>query len=84
MYSRGDYLKKAFYHLMKMEMKNNKKLGYDDCGLDNAKLSRNYAKYGNFQSELVYTEDGELFVHDEFFKLSTKEQNAIIQYMTEK
>ena len=43
MYERRNYLKKAFYHLMKFEMKKNKALGFDGYHEANAELSRAFA-----------------------------------------
>ena len=69
MKKRGDYLKKAYYHLMKIEQKKN------------AELNRKFAKGEYFDSSEVYVEDGYLCVGEGFFRLSGKEQDALIEYL---
>ena len=44
MKKRGDYLKKAYYHLMKIEQKKNKIFGVENYGEINAELNRKFAK----------------------------------------
>ena len=71
MKKRGDYLKKAYYHLMKIEQKKNKILQVENYGEINAELNRKFAK----------GEDGYLCVGEGFFRLSGKEQDALIEYL---
>ena len=42
MKKRGDYLKKAYYHLMKIEQKKNKIFGVENYGEINAELNRKF------------------------------------------
>mgnify|MGYP006965524034 CR=1 FL=1 len=44
MKKRGDYLKKAYYHLMKIEQKKNKILGVENYGEINAELNRKFER----------------------------------------
>ena len=78
---RGDYLKKAYYHLMKIEQKKNKIFGVENYGEINAELNRKFAKGEYFDSSEVYVEDGYLCVGEGFFRLSGKEQDALIEYL---
>ena len=73
MKKRGDYLKKAYYHLMKIEQKKNKILQVENYG--------KFAKGEYFDSSEVYVEDGYLCVGEGFFRLSGKEQDALIEYL---
>ena len=73
MKKRGDYLKKAYYHLMKIEQKKNKILQVENYG--------EIAKGEYFDSSEVYVEDGYLCVGEGFFRLSGKEQDALIEYL---
>ena len=57
MKKRGDYLKKAYYHLMKIEQKKNKILQVENYGEINAELNRKFAKGEYFDSSEVYVED---------------------------
>ena len=43
MYERRNYLKRAFYHLMKIEMKKNKALAFDGYHQANTELARKFA-----------------------------------------
>ena len=81
MKTRGDYLKKAYYHLMKIEQKKNKILQVENYGEINAELNRKFAKGEYFDSSEVYVEDGYLCVGEGFFCLSGKEQDALIEYL---
>ena len=56
MKKRGDYLKKAYYHLMKIEQKKNKILQVENYGEINAELNRKFAKGEYFDSSEVYVE----------------------------
>ena len=75
MKKRGDYLKKAYYHLMKIEQKKNKILQVENYGEINAELNRKFAKGEYFDSSEVYVEDGYLCVGE------GKEQDALIEYL---
>ena len=77
MKKRGDYLKKAYYHLMKIEQKKNKILQVENYGEINAELNRKFAKGEYFDSGEVYVEDGYLCVGEG----SGKEQDALIEYL---
>ena len=81
MKKRGDYLKKAYYHLMKIEQKKNKILQVENYGEIHAELNRKFAKGEYFDSSEVYVEDGYLCVGEGFFRLSGKEQDALIEYL---
>ena len=77
MKKRGDYLKKAYYHLMKIEQKKNKILQVENYGEINAELNRKFAKGEYFDSSEVYVEDGYLCVGEGFFRLSGKAKICI-------
>ena len=47
----------------------------------NAELNRKFAKGEYFDSSEVYVEDGYLCVGEGFFRLSGKEQDALIEYL---
>ena len=57
MKKRGDYLKKAYYHLMKIEQKKNKILQVENYGEINAELNRKFAKGEYFCPEEDSTEE---------------------------
>lgn len=80
MYERRNYLKRAFYHLMKIEMKINKALAFDGYHEANAELARMFAAGEVFESSVVFVEDGVLCITEEFFRLSGKEQDALIEF----
>lgn len=48
---------------------------------DHAELNRKFAKGEYFDSSEVYVEDGYLCVGEGFFRLSGKEQDALIEYL---
>ena len=73
MKKRGDYLKKAYYHLMKIEQKKNKILQVENYGEINAELNRKFAKGEYFDSSEVYVEDGYLCVGEGVFLLNKKD-----------
>lgn len=80
MYERRNYLKKAFYHLMKIEMKKNKELGFDGYREANAELARIYASGSAFENTTIFVEEGQLCITGDFYKLSRMEQDALIQF----
>ena len=80
MYERRNYLKKAFYHLMKFEMKKNKAMGFDGYHEANAELARAFAAGEPFENTTIYFEDGQLCITGDFLKLSRMEQDALIQF----
>ena len=53
----------------------------ENYGEINAELNRKFAKGEYFDSSEVYVEDGYLCVGEGFFRLSGKEQDALIQYL---
>lgn len=81
MYDRKNYIKRAFYHIMKMEMKKNKSIAYDGYKLDNEKLGQAFAKGKIFDNSIIFIENGTLHLAPDFFKLKFKERDAIIEYM---
>ncbi len=83
MYERKNYLKRAFYHLMKLQMKRNKYLQFDGYKQDNYELAEMFARGEAFETDIIFVKDGELFVCEEFFKLNGKEQSAMIDYMSQ-
>lgn len=83
MYERGNYLKRAFYHIMKLEMKKNKTLKFEGYQKVNAKLLEMYSRGQAFENSVVYVEDGELCVSREFFKLPMREQEAMVEYLSQ-
>lgn len=80
MYERRNYLKRAFYHLMKLEMKINKALAFEGYHEANAELARMFAKGEVFESSVVFVEDGVLCITEEFFRLNGNEQDALIDF----
>ena len=78
---RGDYLKKAYYHLMKIEQKKNKILQVENYGEINAELNRKFAKGEYFDSSEVMLRTVTICVGEGFFRLSGKEQDALIEYL---
>ncbi len=83
MYSRRNYLKKAYYHLMKMEQKLNKALEVENCAAKNVELQKKYIAGEKFESQIVFVEDGQMYVTDFFFDLPVKEQDALIDYFSQ-
>ena len=65
----------------KIEQKKNKILQVENYGEINAELNRKFAKGEYFDSSEVYVEDGYLCVGEGFFRLSGKEQDALIEYL---
>ena len=63
------------------EQKKNKILEVENYGEINAELNRKFAKGEYFDSSEVYVEDGYLCVGEGFFRLSGKEQDALIEYL---
>ena len=53
----------------------------ENYGEINAELNRKFAKGEYFDSSEVYVEDGYLCVGEGFFRLSGKEQDALIEYL---
>lgn len=80
MYERRNYLKRAFYHLMKIEMKKNKALAFDGYHQANAELARKYADGEIFESSAIFMEDGMLCITEDFLRLNSKEQDALVQF----
>lgn len=80
MYERRNYLKRAFYHLMKIEMKKNKALAFDGYHQANAELARKFAFGEIFESSVIFIEDGMLCITEDFLRLKRKEQDALIQF----
>ena len=83
MYERRNYLKRAFYHLMKIEMKKNKALAFEGYHQANAELARKYAAGEIFESSTIFMEDGMLCITEDFLRLSFKEQDALVQFFAE-
>lgn len=83
MYTRKSTLKKAYYHLMKKEQKINKILQVEDCAAKNLELSKKYIAGEKFESRIIFVENGQLYVNDFFFDLPVKEQDALIDYLSE-
>lgn len=83
MYRRRDTLKKAYYHLMKKEQKINKILEVEDCAAKNLELEKKYISGEKFESKIIFVEDGQLMVNDFFFDLPVKEQDALIDYLSQ-
>lgn len=83
MYARRNTLKKAYFHLMKIEQKVNKVLEVEDYAKKNRELQKKYEAGEKFESAVIYVEDGQLWVSDFFFDLPVKEQNALIDYLSQ-
>lgn len=83
MYSRRNTLKKAYYHLMKMEQKINKILEVEDRAAKNNELTKKYLSGEKFESKIIFVEDGQIYVTDFFFDLPVKEQDALIDYLSQ-
>lgn len=83
MYARRDTLKKAYYHLMKMEQKINKILDVEDRAAKNNELTKKYLAGEKFVSKIIFVEDGQIYVTDFFFDLPIKEQDALIDYLSQ-
>lgn len=83
MYERRNYLKRAFYHLMKIEMKINKALAFEGYHEANAELARMFAEGEVFESSVIYVEDGMLCITMDFLRLKRKEQDALIAFFTQ-
>ena len=81
MYERKNYLKRAFYHIMKIEMKRNKSIAYDGYKLDNLKLGQAFTKGEIFDNSIIFIKNGTLHLAPNFFKLKPRERDAIIEYM---
>lgn len=80
MYERKNYLKRAFYHLMKAEMKKNKAMAFDGYHQANAELARKFAAGEIFESSAIFVEEGMLCITEDFLRLKRKEQDALIQF----
>lgn len=83
MYERKNYLKRAFYHLMKIEMKINQAVGYEGYEKDNAKLNELFSAGDGFESSQIYIEDEKIHVGPYFFGLPEVEQDALIDYFSQ-
>lgn len=83
MYARRDTLKKAYYHLMKIEQKINKILEVEGYAKKNVELQKKYESGEKFESAIIYVEDGQLWVSDFFFDLPIREQDALIDYLSQ-
>ena len=81
MYERKKYLKRAFYHIMKMQMSKNKLLAYEGYRRDNEKLGRAFAKGETFDNSIIFVKNGKLNLTPKFFKLKSIEQDALIDFM---
>ena len=80
MYERKNYLKRAFYHLMKAEMKKNKAMAFDGYHQANAELARKFVTGEIFESSAIFVEEGMLCITEDFLRLKRKEQDALIQF----
>ena len=80
MYERKNYLKRAFYHLMKAEMKKNKAMAFDGYHQANAELARKFAACEIFEGSAIFVEEGMLCITEDFLRLKRKEQDALIQF----
>ena len=80
MYERRNYLKRAFYHVMKIEMKKNKAMAFEGYHQANAELARKFADGEIFESSAIFMEDGMLCITEDFLRLDRKEQDALIQF----
>ena len=80
MYERRNYLKRAFYHLMKIEMKKNKAMAFEGYHEANAELARKFTAGEFFESSIIFVEDNMLCITEEFLRLGRKEQDALIRF----
>ena len=78
-----DNLKKAFYHIMKMEQKRNRKTKFDGYKKVNARLNKQFSCGEYFDNGIIYVEDGGICVRKDFFRLRGSEQEAVIKYMAQ-
>ena len=83
MKERRNYLKRAFYHLMKIEMKKNKKLAFDGYHETNARLAKLFTCGEPIESSVIFVEDDMLCITDDFFRLRSRERDAITQFFAD-
>ena len=77
MRERRNYLKRAFYHMMKIQMKKNKKLAFDGYHEENARLAWLYVHREPFLSCVVVVKDHTPYITRDFYKLTPQDRKTL-------